>query len=229
MPARDDLDLKGLSHAEYELLQQLNLVSMWLARHEETHVQVLCREELDQTEAEAIAIIQKAKDYMALGAVESAADAKAQYRMRLEGIYALCMAHAVGNDVEVTQKPIKVKVVVHDDPASEGKEAGTQVINGQVVKTKPDVLNVGAVGLAIKAAREIAHVMGARPSVARGVNIGKMQMLVQGNQGQALPGADILDQLGNADLAAAAGVQLALEALPEPAGAEASHAGNGES
>lgn len=211
---------QALTEREYNLIQHLNLVATWLARESEPEVRRRCQDELDMTEKSAQLWIDKAKNYMALGAVENVEAAKAQYHLRLLGIYHLCMRHAEKDVVEVTTKPMKVVVEAND-----GTPDGMTVIDAKITKVKPNCLDVGAVGAALKCAREMAHISGARPTVAKGARIGNMNVLMNG--GGQLPTAPITDGLANADLAALVGAEVMdaefVEVSPDgeaPAGAD---------
>lgn len=169
----EDDELEGLSAPEFTLISRLNKVCVWLAR-ERTREDVvdLVRQEWSGTKSAAEKWVAKAEDFLALGIFEDVERSRRLYAHRLQEIYGLCMAHAVKDQVEVTTKPVKVR-------SEDGKLIQ---INGQHTKVKPNAFDPNAVAMAMKAAKEIAHISGARPRDSK-VSVGNMNVLVNGAGG----------------------------------------------
>lgn len=206
----------GLSAAEYDLVSRVHRVCVWLARHRSRKKVVEeIIEEFGCDEAAAVVWISKAQEFMALGMIGGADKAREMYHHRLLEIYEVAMRHATKDRIKTVTKPTKVV----------GPDGQFRVINGTHVTVEKDVLDSAALGLALKAAREIAHVQGARPRDGGGPRSLHVENL-QINNGQ-LPQANQTDQLTNASLAMLLGAEVVEEAdgTVHARGAEAALAG----
>lgn len=192
----------GLSDREYELVSRIHSVAIWMARSKPGEVKRRIMDDFNCTEAVADQWMRKAEDFMHLGVMEGVADARAVYRDQLMRIYLLAMSMTVRNQVEITQKPVKVRV-----ESTDGVQQDPQVITATITKTKANVLDVGAMSVALKAAKEMAYIAGARPSG----KAGNMQINQQFNIGQdTLPDANLLQDLSNDQLVKLLGSDLEL-------------------
>lgn len=199
---------QGLTGREYTLLSRLHKVIFLLAKHDRVEVVDLIMKEFQISAGEAEIWIVKGEDFLALGVLDSADDARRIYHMRLMDIYNLCMEHAVVDQVEQTTKPMRLEVVI---TTGEDGETVTerQIVNATTTKVKPNSLNTGAVTVALKAAREAAHIGGGRPRDPKSINIGALQV----NQG--LPSAQITQDLGTEQLTSLLGMEI-IDAEPQP-------------
>lgn len=198
----------ALTDREWSLVSKLNQVCMIAARFR-TREQVL--EEIGTSlmvkPAEAERWLRKAEEYMASGAIESVDAARDMYHVRLTEIYARAMEHSVKDVIEITTKPTRLVI----DESGE-----TRVINATHHKVKPNMLDTGALQVALKAAREAAHIMGVRPNDRRrGVAIGTVNMQINS------PQASTTMEMANNQLASMIGAEIIDEAegteiLPEP-------------
>lgn len=199
-------DPQGLTDREYTLLARLHKIVTLLAKHDRAEVADLIMEEFSVDADDAEKWIVKSEDFLALGVLDSAADARRIYHMRLMDIYNLCMDHAVVDQVEQITKPVKMKV----ETTGENDETivSQQIVNAVTTKVKPNSLNVGAVTVAMKAAREAAHIGGGRPRDPKSINVAALQI----NQG--LPSAQLTQDLGNDQLADLLGLEV-IDAEPQ--------------
>ena len=219
-------DLQGLTGREFDLFSKVNTISIMLAKHDRDEVVHLVEEEYGLERAAAIRWVQKAEDYMAMGLLNSAEDAKRMYHLRLTQIYDICMAHAIADEVRTTHKPIRMEVVVRTEDGEEVREK--QMVESTVTEVKHGRFNTNAIQAAMKAAREAAHIMGGRPRDPK-ISIGALQ-INQGADGKISTAQETQD-LANDQLAALAGFEMidaeATPILPDPTQVDADSGGSG--
>jgi len=196
----------ALTPSEALLIDRLNTISIWIAREKNrVAVVALVAQEWGTTKQAAERWVAKTEDFLCRGIFEDVQASRALYLRRLEDIHGLAMTHAVKDQVEVTTKPVRLK----ND--SDGKMVQ---INGQHTKIKPNALDPNALAIAMKAAREIAHITGARPRDGR-MNVGHMNVLVNG-AGGIEASAQTTNQLSNESLAQMVGGEVVDESAPGP-------------
>lgn len=153
----------ALTDREWSLINSLSEVCMILAQEPTIDKAIESVEDaLVVSTAEARRWIAKAQEYMATGCVNNVAQAKQMYQLRLEHIYSVAIKNAVTDDIEVTQKPVKI---VDDTAAGAGK---TKVVYQSITKVKKNTLNPAALSIAFKVLREQASLNGLRPKESRG-------------------------------------------------------------
>lgn len=194
--------IDGLTPREYSFLSRINKICITMAKSKtrvEATREIQAEFNLDEKTTERW--IRKAEDYMALGAMDTADEARQMYHVRLAQIFNLAMAHAVRDQVEITTKPYKLAVVGPD-----GKATGQRrVITTQQTKVKPNALNAAALAIATKVAREMAILTGGRVPEASGAKIEK-QINIQINKGE-LPTVQMVNDLSAAQLIALLGAE----------------------
>lgn len=143
---------------EYDFLERLHRITVWLSHERPKAVLSRCMTELDMTESEAHEWILKAKEYLAMGAVEHRDRSRDLYLAKVRHIYAKAADRIVADEIEITTKPMRVRV-------EGGAENGKMItIDGKTTKVKPRAFNAGAASAALKAAKEEAIVLGVRGS-----------------------------------------------------------------
>lgn len=199
------IENQALSESEYRLLDTLHRVSMVLARNDRKDAIVIVSRELAVTESEAVRWILKAEDFLALGIVEGIDDARKVYRFRLEKMFNTCMAMAVRTETETLTKPTRVRITLMKN-GQEQETGESKIVTATHTKVRPNCLDTNALNLALKLAREIAILSGVRDMKKGGqFNIGTLN--IQQNNG-GLPGADILQDLTNAQLTSLLGAEI---------------------
>lgn len=195
--ARDGIE-PALTRSEYHLIATIFKISKWLAKYSRENVVNRCGRELGMTAAVAEKWIAKAEDYLALGCIEGMEDARKMYVARLNDIFHSCMGNLIADQVEVTKKPMKLKVVDQSD-----KVIGVQEVVGEITKVKVARFNPDAHALAFKISKEIAYIQGGRPADGP-----RQQINVQVNtSAQAIDGKMVSD-LSNAQLVSKLGGEL---------------------
>lgn len=167
----------AMTEREWTLISRLNQICVMIARGKSREgVAEEIREEFALSAADAEKWLRKAEEYMASGAIEQVDATREMYHIRLTEIYGLAMEHAVKDQIEVTTKPTRVVV-------SEGGKEESRIITGQHTKIKPKALDTQALSVALKAAKEIAHIMGGRPNERRrGIAVGTVNVQVNGGE-----------------------------------------------
>lgn len=198
-------EVEALEPREFELLSRLHQISLWLALHPRTKVLKLTREEYAIGAPEAEVWIRKAEDFLALGVPEAADRARQLYNFRLQRIHDTAMAMAVRDSVEVIEKPTRL-IVERPDGGGGPTEVVRKVTH---TKVKHQILDTGALQVALKAARELAHLAGLRVKEGRGGGP-PVSVNVQVNNGE-LPSAQQTSQLANQQLAAMLGAEVVAE------------------
>ena len=197
-----DVEPAALSDREWGLISRLNQISIMLARSE-TREKVInsIKAEWNIGNTEAEKWLRKGEEYMASGAIEHVDGAREIFHHRLTEIYGLAMKHAVKDQVEVTTRPTRII----------DKDGQPVVIDGKHTKVKYQSLDTGALQVALKAAKEAAHLMGVKPRDGRlGVAIGTVNVL------QAAPAqANTTNELANQALAALVGAEIVVDAIVE--------------
>lgn len=190
-----DVEPAALSDREWGLISRLNQISIMLARSD-TREAVIKRikAEWNIGDTEAERWLRKGEEYMASGAIEHVEGAREMFHHRLTEIYGLAMEHAVRDQVEVTTRPTRII----------DKDGESVVINGKHTKVKYNALDTGALQVALKAAKDAAHLMGVKPHEGRlGVAIGTV------NVHQAAPAqANTTNELANKALAELVGAEI---------------------
>jgi hypothetical protein len=217
-------DVKGLTSREFTLLSRIHTVCMKLANHDRAEVLKQIIEDFDCDADVAEQWLAKAEDYMAMGAMTDAETARSMYHLRLSQIYSLCMANAITDEVEQTTKPMKLEVEIRDQDGQEIHDR--QIVNASITKVRPNRLNTGALAIAMKAAREAAHILGGRPRDPKTIAIGALQI----NNEAGMSTAQQTHQLANDQLAQIAGLEIIdVEGVPIlPEGNAASGEGEDE-
>jgi len=198
----DHLDQNGaLTKREYAFVSQMNECCLALARGKTREAAIAeIAEKFGIEVGDAEKLIEKSEEFMALDVLNNAQQAKELYHHRLTEIYALCMEHGVVDQIETTTKPTKLEVTIREEGGETIRER--QFTNAQITKIKPNALNPGAIALALKAAREMAHITGGRP---RDPRIGTQNnTLVIGN----MPNAQETHRLSDEALAASIGLEI---------------------
>lgn len=191
------LDRPALNKQEYAFVQAMNIVCAIIARWPREQVIQKVMTEFGCQEPKARLLIAKADDFLASGVYSQAGKARELYAARLQRIHDLCMGRAEEDQIEILVKPTRV--------IDEGGKF--RMVNGQHVKTRPNVLNTAALQIALAAAEKAAKIAGIKVDSDRGTTVN-----VQINN---LPGAAVTSQLANADLCQLAGLQFAGEFIPE--------------
>lgn len=211
-PESDDTELDlALDVREYELLSRLFSITVWLAKFpKRSQVVAHVRQEYECTDPVAELWVRKAEDMIALGVLDGVDDSRKLYHLRLNHLFGTLMQHLIKDQVEVTTKPLNLKIVTED-----GVPTGKfQQVDGRITKVKHQALDPAVANMLFKLAKEMAHVTGGRPMTGRGGGgIGRVGTVnVQINHGE-LPSAQQADQLSNEQLARLMGAEI-VQVLP---------------
>lgn len=191
-------ELKGLTKTEFKFVSVMNEVCVLLARYTTRKTAIAAiRERFDCTEDQAARLLDKADDFLASGVMTNAARAKDLYLARLQKIFDLCMSRSVENQIEVTRRPMKLEV-------ENGEGGKSKTVSAEIIKSKPNALNIAAVRTAMEAAEQIARISGI--VVDKGGDKTPHTVNVQINN---MPGAQMTHELSNKDLAQLAGFDYA--------------------
>lgn len=146
----------ALTDREYELFDRSNRIASWLARNTVAETVNQTVEVYGCDAATARKWVAKARDLLNMGVLEDLEQARRVYLSRLNRIHDLAMAHAVRDEVEITTKPQRITVDLIDGDTEE------RMINATITKVRPRALNTQALNTALKSAREVAMLTGAR-------------------------------------------------------------------
>lgn len=191
----------ALNDREWTLISRLNQICVLAARlpsRDKVLEEIALDWRIGRTEAEKW--LRKGEEFMASGVVEGVDMARRMYHMRLSEIYGTAMKHAVKDQVKVTTKPTRVIV----DGVDEDGKPMSRVITAQHTEIRPNSLDTAALQVALRAAREAAHILGVSPNRGRrGVQIEQVNL----NIGSGVMGNNVMD-MANDQLAALLGAQV---------------------
>lgn len=199
---------RGLTPKQREWLYDLNRVSIMLARHDGTKVDIVkaVADALGCSHTQAKVWIVRAREYICSGMIEDVDQARTLYLQRLDDLYLAARAHMVKTQEVITHKPMHLKIKLED-----GEIIGKEMVMTQHRQIKENAFDAHAAEIAMKAAREIAHVTGARPKDTgkiRANNVNLTQINSSGQTNVLTPGASATRDLSDESLAAMIGAEI---------------------